>query len=221
MIKQSIFSKLIILPLLLGLVPLAMAQEDNDTTPGFTQKELIKEGLAKAVFAGGCFWCMQPVYDNVGGVVETIVGYIGGHTADPTYATYAIGSRDGTSYTEAIQIKFDPDKVSYAELLDLFWHNIDPLSSPEAGQFCDVGYQYRSGIFYYDEQQEALAEQSKTALEDAGRFDKSIETRITTATRFYKAEEYHQKYYLKNPLRYKFYRYNCGRDKVLKARWGE
>ncbi|MEE9452396.1 MAG: peptide-methionine (S)-S-oxide reductase MsrA [Gammaproteobacteria bacterium] len=213
--KTIYFLRQLIFPLLLTLALSAIAQEKSDSTQKFTPA-----AFSKAAFAGGCFWCMQPVYDHVEGVIETTVGYIGGHTDNPTYETYAMPSADGTSYTEAIQITFDPDKVSYEALLNLFWHNIDPLSPPEAGQFCDVGYQYRSEIFYYNEAQKKLAEQSKVALEQSSRFDKPIETRITAATKFYKAEAYHQKYSIKNPLRYKLYRYNCGRDRTLKARWG-
>ena len=170
--------------------------------------------LAKATFAGGCFWCMQPAFDTVDGVVSTTVGYTGGHTKNPTYEEVETGS---TGHAESIEVTFDPAKVSYAKLLDVFWHNIDPLTAD--GQFCDHGNQYRSAIFYHDAEQQRLAEASKQAL--AGRFTQPIVTEIVAATAFYPAEDYHQKYYEKNPLRYRYYRYGCGRDQRLREVWGK
>lgn len=172
--------------------------------------------LKTATFAGGCFWCMEPPFDKIEGVVSTTSGYIGGQTKNPSYEEVSSGV---TGHAEAVQIVFDPTKVSYAELLEVFWHNVDPLT-PNA-QFCDHGSQYRTAIFYHGEEQKRLAETSKKALEQSGRFTQPIVTEIAPAGEFYKAEEYHQDYYLNNPVRYKFYRYNCGRDAVLEQRWGK
>lgn len=172
--------------------------------------------LKTATFAGGCFWCMEPPFDKIEGVVSTTSGYIGGRTKNPSYEEVSSGV---TGHAEAVQIVFDPTKVSYAELLEVFWHNVDPLT-PNA-QFCDHGSQYRTAIFYHGEEQKRLAETSKKALEQSGRFTQPIVTEIAPAGEFYKAEEYHQDYYLNNPVRYKFYRYNCGRDAVLEQRWGK
>lgn len=172
--------------------------------------------LKTATFAGGCFWCMEPPFDKIEGVVSTTSGYIGGRTKNPSYEEVSSGV---TGHAEAVQIVFDPTKVSYAELLEVFWHNVDPLT-PNA-QFCDHGSQYRTAIFYHGEEQKRLAETSKKALEQSGQFIQPIVTEIAPAGEFYKAEEYHQDYYLNNPVRYKFYRYNCGRDAVLEQRWGK
>ena len=171
--------------------------------------------LATATFAGGCFWCMEPPFDKLEGVVSTTSGYIGGHKKNPSYEEVSNG---GTGHAEAVHVVYDSTKVSYAQLLDVFWHNIDPLTPNR--QFCDKGSQYRSAIFFHDETQRQLAEQSKKELETSGRFKKPIETQIAPASEFYAAEEYHQDYYRKNPLRYKFFRYNCGRDQRLKDLWG-
>jgi peptide-methionine (S)-S-oxide reductase len=173
-------------------------------------------GLAKATFAGGCFWCMEPPYDVLPGVVSTTSGYIGGQKLDPTYEEVSGG---GTGHTEAVEVAYDPAKVSYGRLLDVFWRNVDPTVRDR--QFCDVGNQYRTGIFYHDETQKRLAEQSKQALERTKAFKEPIVTPIVPAGRFYPAEEYHQDYYKKNPLRYKFYRSNCGRDRRLEQLWGK
>ncbi len=169
-----------------------------------------------ATFAGGCFWCLQPPFEKVNGVIEVIAGYTGGHKENPTYEEVSSGT---TGHVEAIQVKFDPSKVTYSQLLDVFWRQIDPTDS--GGQFVDRGSQYRSVIFYHSEEQKMLAEQSKQALEKSGRFDKPIATEIIKATKFYKAEEYHQDYYKKNPIRYKFYRFNSGRDQFLKKEWAD
>ena len=170
---------------------------------------------ATATFAGGCFWCMEPPFDALDGVISTTSGYIGGHSKDPTYKAV---SRGGTGHAEALQIVFDPEKIGYADLLDVFWRNIDPTDAH--GQFCDKGNQYRSEIFYHDEQQKKLAESSRRALTELKPFEGDIATGISRATVFYPAEEYHQDYYRKNPVRYKFYRYGCGRDKRLEELWG-
>jgi peptide-methionine (S)-S-oxide reductase len=170
-------------------------------------------GTAKAIFAGGCFWCMEPPFDKLDGVSATISGYTGGTKKNPTYEEVSSGN---TGHAEAVQIIYDPKKITYEKLLEVFWHNVDPLTAN--AQFCDHGSQYRTGIFYYDENQKKLAEESKKTI--AKRFKEPIVTEITAATEFYPAEDYHQDYYSKNPLRYKFYRYNCGRDQRLDKLWG-
>ena len=169
---------------------------------------------ATATFAGGCFWCMEPPFDALDGVISTTSGYIGGHSQNPTYKEV---SRGGTGHTEAVQVVFEPEKISYVDLLDVYWRNIDPTDA--TGQFCDTGSQYRSEIFYHDEQQKQHAEMSKQALVELKPFAGGIVTGISPATVFYPAEDYHQDYYLKNPVRYKFYRYGCGRDKRLEELW--
>lgn len=171
--------------------------------------------LAKATFAGGCFWCMEPAFDKVPGVVSTIVGYTGGDKQKPTYEEVSAG---GTGHAESIEITYDPLKISYRKLLDIFWHNIDPTTRDR--EFCDAGHQYRSAIFFHDAEQEREAKESKAALDESKPFKDPIVTEIVPATKFWPAEDYHQKYYLKNPVRYRFYRYNCGRDKRLRELWG-
>jgi peptide-methionine (S)-S-oxide reductase len=173
-------------------------------------------GLATATFAGGCFWCMEGPYDELPGVVSTTSGYIGGQKKNPTYEEVSAGT---TGHTEAVQVIYDPKKVSYQKLLDVFWRNIDP-TTPNA-QFCDHGTQYRSGIFFHDEEQMRLAQASRAQVERTKRFKEPIVTEITKASTFYPAEDYHQDYYKKNPLRYKFYRANCGRDQRLEQLWGK
>jgi len=168
----------------------------------------------KATFAGGCFWCMEPPFDKLDGVISTTSGYTGGHVKDPTYKQVSAG---GTGHTEVIQIVFDPNRVSYEKLLEVFWRNIDPTAHDR--QFVDIGDQYRSAIFYHNDGQKRLAEESRTALAASGRFDKPVITEITALNTFYPAETYHQDYYQKNPLRYKFYRYNSGRDQYLDKVW--
>jgi len=171
------------------------------------------QGLAKATFAGGCFWCMEPPFDKLDGVVSTTSGYTGGHTANPTYEQVSAGK---TGHAEAVEIVYDPRKVTYAQLLDVFWRNIDPLTAN--AQFCDTGNQYRSGIFVHDETQRKLAEDSKGVV--AARLRKPVVTEIVAASTFWPAEDYHQDYYKKNPVRYKFYRTSCGRDHRLQEIWG-
>ena len=172
--------------------------------------------LKKATFAGGCFWCMEPPFDELDGVVSTTSGYTGGHKWRPTYEEVSDGV---TGHAEAVEILYDPSKISYAQLLEVFWRNVDPLTPNR--QFCDSGSQYRTAIFYHDEEQKRLARKSKERLEQSGRFDDLIVTEINRARIFYPAEEYHQDYYMKNPLRYKVYRWGCGRDKRLEQVWGE
>jgi peptide-methionine (S)-S-oxide reductase len=172
--------------------------------------------LAKATFAGGCFWCVEADFDKVDGVVSTTSGYIGGRLANPTYAQVSAG---GTGHAEAVEVVFDPRSVSYEKLLDVFWRSVDPTVVNR--QFCDVGSQYRTGIFVHDESQRRAAEASKAALEKSKPFKEPIVTPIEAATAFYPAEEYHQDYHLKNPIRYRYYRSGCGRDARLKELWGE
>ena len=168
---------------------------------------------AKATFAGGCFWCMEPPFDKLDGVISTISGYAGGTKKNPTYEEVSAGK---TGHAEVVQITYDPKKITYEKLLEVFWHNVDPLTPNR--QFCDVGSQYRTAIFYHDETQKRLAEESKKAL--SKRFKEPIVTEIVAASEFYPAEDYHQDYYIKNPLRYKYYRFSCGRDQRLEALWG-
>ncbi len=171
---------------------------------------------AIATFAGGCFWCTEADFDKVPGVISTTSGYIGGKVANPTYYQVSDGT---TGHAEAVQIAFDPAKVTYQQLLDVYWHSIDPLAKNR--QFCDSGSQYRTAIFYHDAEQRKLAEASKKAIEDSGRFKEPIQTQIVMATTFYPAEEYHQDFHIKNPTKYKFYRWNCGRDQRLEQLWGK
>jgi len=174
-----------------------------------------QENRAIATFAGGCFWCVEADFDKVPGAVSTISGYIGGKADNPTYNQVSAG---GTGHTEAVEIAYDPAKVSYQKLLDVFWRNHDPLAKDR--QFCDRGDQYRPAIFYHDEEQRKLAEASKKAVQEK-LAPRIVHTEVVKASTFYKAEDYHQDYYKKNPVRYKFYRYNCGRDQRLEELWGK
>ncbi|MBI4431463.1 MAG: peptide-methionine (S)-S-oxide reductase MsrA [Candidatus Omnitrophica bacterium] len=169
---------------------------------------------AKATFAGGCFWSVELLFDKVDGVLSTTSGFTGGSKKNPTYDQVVTGA---TGHAEAVLVTYDPKKVSYEKLLDIFWRNIDPLTPN--GQFCDFGEQYRTAIFYNDETQKRLADKSKKAL--LGRFKKPIATQIVAASEFYPAEDYHQDFHLKNPLAYERYRIACGRDRQLKEIWGE
>lgn len=171
--------------------------------------------LEKAVFAGGCFWCMEAPFDQLPGVASVIPGYIGGKNKNPTYAEVSAG---WTGHAEAVQITYDSAKISYDKLLTVFWHNIDPTVKNQ--QFCDTGNQYRSAIFYTTDEQRRVAEVSKGALEKSKPFKAALVTEITPAGEFYPAEEYHQHYYKKNPIRYTYYRNGCGRDQRLKELWG-
>ena len=175
-----------------------------------------KMSTARATFAGGCFWCMEPPFDALDGVLSTTSGYTGGGEKNPTYKQVSSGK---TGHTEAVQVAYDPSKVSYEELLEVFWRNIDPTTADR--QFCDRGSQYRSAIFYHDDEQRRLAEASRGRIADSGRLDAPIVTEIVAAGEFYPAEEYHQDYYKKNPIRYKFYRTGCGRDRTLERIWGK
>jgi len=174
------------------------------------------DSYTTATFAGGCFWCMEPPYDKLKGVISTTSGYMGGHVIKPTYQQVSRGS---TGHAEVVQVIYDPAVISYEKLLQTFWHNIDPTDA--RGQFCDKGNQYRTEIFYHNAEQRDLARQSKTELLGNKSFNGDIVTPISAAPRFFPAEGYHQDYYQKNPLRYKYYRYSCGRDNRLEQLWGE
>lgn len=175
-----------------------------------------KTALEKATFAGGCFWCMEPPYEKIPGVVSVISGYTGGQKKNPTYEEVSAG---GTGHAEAVQITYARSKVTYEELLEVFWHNIDPTAKDR--QFCDSGRQYRSAIFYHNDEQKKLALRSKAELEKNKSFKEPVVTEIVQAAEFYPAEDYHQDYYKKNPIRYTFYRATCGRDRRLKELWGD
>ena len=176
----------------------------------------IPPGNAVATFAGGCFWCMEPPYDKVPGVTATISGYMGGQKLNPTYQGVSSGT---TGHAEVVQVVYDPKKVSYEKLLEVYWVNIDPTVRDR--QFCDSGTQYRTAIFYHTDEQRKAAEASKAAIEKTKPFREPIVTPIEMAGAFYPAEDYHQDYYKKNPVRYQFYRTGCGRDARLKELWGD
>jgi peptide-methionine (S)-S-oxide reductase len=200
---------LLTVALLLGVWGARPASAQTSTPPADRR-------LLTATFAGGCFWCMEEAFEKVGGVVSVTSGYTGGAVRDPDYEQVSSG---GTGHAESVEVRYDPDKISYQGLLDVFWHNIDPLAKDR--QFCDVGSQYRSAIFYHDAEQQKLAEASKQALVESKRFSQPIVTEIGPAGPFYPAETYHQDYYKKNPVRYKFYKFNCGRAQRLEALWGK
>ncbi len=170
----------------------------------------------KATFAGGCFWCMEEAFEKVDGVVSVISGYTGGQLANPTYEQVSAG---GTGHAESVEVIYDPKKVTYQHLLEVFWHNVDP-TTPNA-QFCDHGNQYRTAIFYHDETQKRLVDESKQAVESSKSFPQPIVTEIVPSSVFYSAEDYHQDFYKKNPVRYKFYKWNCGRSQRLEQLWGK
>jgi len=209
MVMRTIANIMLVMLLIGGA---AMVHAENTATGAGLQSGR----LEKATFAGGCFWCMQPPFDKLKGVVSTTVGYAGGHTKDPTYEEVSSGR---TGHAESIEVLYDPLQVSYDQLLDVFWHNVDPTAKDR--QFVDVGSQYRSAIFYHNEEQHRLALASKERLARSGKFGtRPIVTEIVPAGMFYPAEDYHQKYYQKNGVRYKFYRFNSGRDQFLDKTWG-
>jgi len=174
------------------------------------------ENSGVAIFAGGCFWCTEADFDKVPGVIETTSGYIGGHVDNPTYEQVSAGN---SGHIEAVRVRFDPSKTNYAKLLEAFWPTIDPITAN--AQFCDRGSQYRSAIFYSNPEEQKLAAASKDALEKSGRLPAPVVTEILAASTFYSAEDYHQDYYLRNPLRYNYYRNGCGRDQRLEQLWGK
>lgn len=207
--KISIISILSLTLVLASLATMVGSETGN--------KAVVKEGgrTEEATFAGGCFWCMEAPFDSLPGVVSVTVGYTGGSLKNPTYEQVSAG---GTGHAESVRVVFDPTRISYAKLLEVYWHNIDPTVKDR--QFCDRGHQYRSAIFYHGEEQRRIAEESKAALEKGKPFKAPIVTEIVPAGEFYPAEEYHQHYYKKNPIRYRFYRGGCGRDARLKELWG-
>ncbi len=194
--KKQLLKGWMVLALLLVVAPLQAAQTET------------------AIFAGGCFWCTESDFDKVPGVVSTTSGYIGGHQQNPTYQQVSAG---GSGHVEAVQVIYDPTQISYAKLLDKFWHSVDP-TTPDA-QFCDHGSQYRSAIFYLNSEQQQLAEASKVALEKNKPFKQPIVTQIVAASTFYPAEQYHQNYHERNSVRYNYYRWSCGRDQRLEELW--
>jgi peptide-methionine (S)-S-oxide reductase len=207
---MKMWLKIVLVVAVVGFLFTAYAQK------GAEKKTNSDQSLATATFAGGCFWCMEPPYDKLDGVISTTSGYTGGRKKNPTYEEVSGGT---TGHAEAVQVAYDPTKVSYEKLLEVFWQNIDPYT-PNA-QFCDHGSQYRSAIFYHDEEQKRAAEASKQKLEKSGRITQPIVTEIVPAGEFYPAEDYHQDYYQNNPVRYKYYRYRCGRDEALEKIWGK
>jgi len=184
-------------------------------SPASAAAPKVPPGAAVATFAGGCFWCMESDFDKVPGVLATISGYTGGHKANPTYEEVSSGT---TGHAESVEVYYDPKKVTYEHLLDVYWVSIDPTVKDR--QFCDTGNQYRTAIFYHDEAQRKAAEESKQRIETTKPFKAPIVTSIEMAGPFYPAEDYHQDFYLKNPVRYQFYRKGCGRDARLKELWG-
>lgn len=200
--------------LLLSFIAATTVVAGNDSMKKTTETATGK--FEKATFAGGCFWCMEAPFDKLPGVVSVTSGYTGGNMKNPTYKQVSAG---GTGHAEAVQIVYDPTRIGYSKLLDVFWHNTDPTVADR--QFCDVGSQYRPGIFYHSEEQRLLALKSKGSLEKSKPFKELIVTEVTKAGEFYPAEEYHQQYYKKNPIRYRYYRNRCGRDQRLKELWGD
>jgi peptide methionine sulfoxide reductase msrA/msrB len=202
---------------LIGIVLLGFQKSNNKQLKQEEKSPLMKtepKSYKIATFAGGCFWCVESDFEKVDGVIEAISGYAGGDEPNPTYQQVSAG---GTGHTEAVQVRYDPDKITYKELLDVLWRHMDPTDA--GGQFVDRGSQYRSAIFYHDEEQKRIAQESKAELEKSGRFTKPVATEIVPLTEFYAAEDYHQDYYRKNPLRYKMYRYGSGRDQFLNRTW--
>ena len=182
------------------------------STPGLSASS----ETARATFAGGCFWCMEPPYDELDGVVETVSGFSGGHVPNPSYNAVV---RGGTGHLEVVQVVYDPAVISYERLLEVYWRNVDPFQ--DNGQFCDRGETYRTAVFVHDDAQEAAARDSRREIAALGLEERPIDTRILPFEAFYPAEDYHQDYYSKNPVRYKYYRWRCGRDQRLEALWGE
>jgi methionine-S-sulfoxide reductase len=206
--KRIRFIDILLVAVLIGTF-LVMSKKDNNTT-----EKSIPEVIEKAAFAGGCFWCMEWPYESEEGVVDVISGYTGGDKKNPTYEEVSTGI---TGHVEAIEVTYDPSKISYQKLLDIFWRQINPTDP--FGQFGDRGSQYKTVIFYHNEEQKKLAEESKRALDESGKFDKPIATEIRPASEFYKAEEYHQDYYDKNSVHYNMYKKGSGREDFIKKVW--
>jgi peptide methionine sulfoxide reductase msrA/msrB len=209
---------LIAFVILIGLILLGFQKSNDEQFKQSEKSALMKtesKNLKTATFAGGCFWCMESDFEKVSGVVEAVSGYTGGQKQNPTYEEVSAG---GTGHAEAVQVTYDPAKITYKELLDVFWRHVDPTDA--GGQFVDRGSQYRTAIFYHDEEQKRIAEDSREQMEKSSRFSAPIVTEIVLLTEFYPAEDYHQDYYRHNPLRYRFYRLGSGRDQFLKSTWG-
>jgi peptide-methionine (S)-S-oxide reductase len=203
---------LVVAGLLMSALAVGIVHAQTTTSPGSQPAEK----QAVATFAGGCFWCVEEAFEKVPGVISAVSGYTGGTVANPSYEQV---SSKKTGHAEAVRVTYDPSKVSYQSLVDWFWHNIDPVDAK--GQFCDKGSPYRSAIFVHDEEQKKIAEASKKALEESGRFKEPIATEILPAGPFYEAEDYHQNYYKVNPVRYQFYKHGCGRAARLEQIWGK
>ncbi len=206
----------IIVPALLMASCSLIAPDNQDVAEKMKTIEAYEGPTEEAMFAGGCFWCIEASFEYVDGVVTTISGFAGGEEENPTYDSVSTGR---TKYLESVMVVYDPTKVTYKQLVDYFWKQFDPTD--DSGSFVDRGYQYTSAIFYFTEEQKQIAEQSKKELEESGVFDKPIVTPIRQATPFYPAEEYHQDYYKENPIRYQYYRDGSGRGQFLKEVWGE
>ncbi len=210
---RNFFRLGIIIILLVATAGFIYSEYESPTQDGVMKMEEL-EKYDKATFAGGCFWCMQPPFENLEGVKAAIAGYTGGDKVDPSYEEV---SRGETGHLEAVEVYFDKDKISYDQLIDVFWQQIDPTDT--GGQFADRGKQYTTAIFYHDEEQRKQAEESKKRLEESGRFDKPIATRLIPAKTFYPAESYHQDYHKKNPIRYRLYSQGSGRKDFIKENW--
>ncbi len=206
----------VLLPALALVLAAGAFAASQGQQPPAAKDEGAAAGTETAIFAGGCFWCVESDFDGVPGVVSTVSGYTGGRTENPTYQQVTYGS---TGHIEAVEIRYDPSKVSYEELVEVFWRSVDPTDA--GGQFCDRGESYQTAIFAVSPEQRAAAEASKKRIEESGRLKAPILTPIVDASAFYRAEDYHQDYYKKNPVRYKFYRYSCGRDARIGDLWGE
>ncbi len=213
-LKIAVASVIVSVVVLAGLLAVLRVSRANDSVkePSTNSKE--SGQMEQAIVAGGCFWCMESDFQKIPGVQEVVSGYIGGTGPNPTYENYA-----ANGFIEAVRITYDPSAIPYEKLLDRFWLHIDPTDA--GGQFCDRGHAYTTAIFYGTEEQKRVADQSKAALEDSGQLKKPVATEIIKAGTFYAAEDYHQDYHEKNPIRYKLYRFNCGRDSRLKELWGD
>ncbi len=216
MMRTFGFARVFVLATVAGLAVFGLRLADTVLGVRAADAPRAQAGTEVAIFAGGCFWCVEADFDKVPGVLSTTSGYIGGSKANPTYEQVSSG---GTGHAEAVKIVFDPQMVSYDKLLYVFWRNVDPLT--REGQFCDFGPQYRTGVFYVNEAQKVAATAAKAALEKSGRFKRPIVTEISAAGPFYAAEDYHQNFYKTNPVRYNIYRFNCGRDARLEELWGK
>jgi peptide methionine sulfoxide reductase msrA/msrB len=206
----------LIIVTMMALLGLILVGWEHTNSEERKKGKVMSDEYLTATFAGGCFWCVESDFEKVEGVVRVISGYSGGRVENPTYEQVSAG---GTGHVEAVQVIYDPNRISYNDLLDVFWRHVDPTDAD--GQFVDRGSQYRSVIFYHDDEQKRAAEESKQDLERSRRFDRPVATEILPFSRFYEAEDYHQDYYKKNPLRYKYYRFSSGRDQFLGRAWGD